>query len=275
VKIMDKGYDEWEELAETPARAARVVADWMADVLTVVRVLHAAGVTGLLDGPLYWHVEQAYTGVTAELSEGAATPATVLTMAELATWAERTGDREAVLTDLADEFGCYGLRFVLNQVSVNEGLRYLGSDAKGTPQGHIRQAHRAVLTLLTGSPEDAEALDDLWAENFEDTTWNREVLARQKRAASVIVTVAADGDTATVVLPGGLDCKAGRVGGDSGLFWVADEMGDVIGRSPTWLGVGELLAKHYGYPPEAVELEYAEAELTGVATPVSDTSEKG
>jgi hypothetical protein len=285
ITITSKGYDEWKalagdglELAGDAVAAMRAVVDYTTDILTVVRTV--ATVTGVAtrvalaegEGSVVWHTERAVAGMVPLVTGGTAESDVTPTM--LGEWLNLAHrDRDRFLEVLADEFGW--LLYVANMVSAHDSIWSVTSDVEGRPYWHVQRAHIAVLTLLTGSEDDGERLHELWAGNQADTAHNRKVLAEEKRANSVIVTVAADGNTATVVLPGGLDCEAGRVGDDSGLFWVADEMGDVIGHSPAWLGVGELLAKHYGYPPEAVELEYAETEPTGVATPVEDTSEKG
>lgn len=91
---------------------------------------------------------------------------------------------------------------------------------------------------------------------------------------SVLVTVAADGDTAVVDLPGGLTCQAGRVA-DSGLYWVADEVGTVVAHSPFWPEVGHILARAYGYLTDiAVVVEYADAaDSTGTAASTDPASD--
>jgi hypothetical protein len=145
-----------------------------------------------------------------------------------------------------------------NVASGEPGLETVANSAVGTLYWHVEQAHRLVLTRVSGGNRaDGDRLHELWSDNLEDTSWNVQVLANEKRAASVVVSVAADGDTATITLPGGADCEAGRIAG-SGVFWVADEVGEVIARAPAWPGVGRALADHYELPSDtAVVVEYA------------------
>lgn len=267
--IIEKTYDEWVELAGQPVTAVRVVADWLGNIVTVVRVLHTTGVTGLLDGPAFRHIEQAYAGVASRV-DGGATPAVAIGLHEVAVWAEHAADRDTVLAALADELQQVVYR--MNMLGVDGVARFLAGGSENQPYWHVLRAHTAVLTVLTGSEADGEALHELCMDNWDDTAWNLRNLADDKRARTVTVRVAAGENTATVTLPhGAAEYKAGRVGGYLRLFWVADDEGDVVGNSPTWQGVGETLAKAYMYADPIVVVEYAEADSTGVATPVEDT----
>jgi hypothetical protein len=72
-----------------------------------------------------------------------------------------------------------------------------------------------------------------------------------------------------VTLPGdGTLYEAGRVSGDSDLFWVTDDTGDVIGHVvPAWPAVGRTLADYAGlHETDApVVVEY-EADKQGTRT---------
>lgn len=257
--ITSKDYDGWRELADAdPVAAVRALADYAGDLVTLVRVV--AGVKGLTrladgapDGTLH-HAERLYAGLVTRVTTGRGN--TGATPDVLTRWTtDAVADRDKVLRTLADQFG--QLLYVLNVVGDDLPGRDLAWSEEGKPYWHAERAHTAVLTVLTGNAEDGRRLHDLWSDCQEDTAWNLKTLAEQKRAESVIVTVAADGNTAKVVLPGGLDCDAGRVA-ETGLFWVADEVGDVIGHDPAWPGIGRKLADHYRYPDNTVVLvEYA------------------
>lgn len=173
-------------------------------------------------------------------------------------WVELAKDRDAALRALADELG--HLLYVMNIVSGGpaEDLRQVAHSGEARPFWHVEQAHILLLTQLTGDPADGQRLHDLWSGTLEDTAWNQRILADQKRARRVLVTVAADGDTATIDLPDGPRCHAGRVA-DSGLFWVADTLGTVIGHSSAWPGLGRVAANAYAVPHDiAVVVEYTQ-----------------
>lgn len=259
--ITEKTYDEWAQLGKgDPADSVAALRDLAADLVSVARELAQAGVFGPLGevGNASRAVQRSTQAVHAGIvATGVATadPVVGATPEVLATW--RKLDRDTALRDLAD--ACAWLLYVMNIVGDNvpPGVASLARQDDGLPYQYAVDAHRAVLTVLTGESNDAARMQQLWSENHEDTAWNLRQLVEQKRFESVRVVVAADGNTATVRLPGGLDCEAGRVA-DGGLFWVADEMGDVIGHAPAWDGIGRTLAGHYGYSSgTAVLVEYA------------------
>lgn len=265
--ITEKTYDEWAELGKgDPADSVAALRDLAADLVSVVRELAQAGVFGPLGEvgnaarAVLRSGQAVHAGIVAT-GVAVADPVVGVTPEVLTTW--RGLDRERALCDLADTYAW--LLYVMNMVGDNvpQGVTSLAQQSEGLPCQYAVDAHRAVLTVLTGEANDAARVHDLWSDNHESTAWNLRQLAEQKRGESVRVVVAADGNTATVRLPGGLDCDAGR-GADGGLFWVTDEMGDVIGHAPAWDGIGRTLADHYGYRPStAVLVEYAEDRAQG------------
>lgn len=257
--ITTRSNDEWHTLAGNPRDAGRALIDWVADISTMVRVVGSPdGVRELAydvaEGSALWHLDRLSFALLARVAGGI--PGTELTGTKVSRWFKARGDRDLVLRELSDELA--RLLYVLNIVSEVPGLTWAATSAQGLPYWHAERAFEALLTLLTGNEADGRRMRDMWSENQETTAWNLKMLAGEKRAASVLVAVAADGNTARVTLPGdGTLYEAGRVGGDSGLFWVTDEMGDVIGHAPAWLGVGRKLAEYYGLhetdAPVAVE----------------------
>lgn len=170
-------------------------------------------------------------------------------------WAKLAGDPEAKWREAADLLS--GVLYELNIAAGDDGPHELATSREGTAYWFVERALMAALLGVTGGNEaDAWRLRELWADNQEDTAYNLGVLAAEKRAASVIVTMAADHKSATVMLPGGIDCTAGQLEGGE-LVWVADEVGSEIGTGLDYEQVARLLADHYGYPPEtAVVVEY-------------------
>lgn len=258
--ISDTSYSEWQDLAADPARAVRALTDWTADIATVMRAVaplyhRLGGLADSREGHAFRHVERAHVGLAAHANSG--TARTVVTMNLLATWASLP-DRDRLLRTLADELA--RLLFMLNVASGGPGMWWLASSEPDTPYWHVERAHIAVLTLLTGDHGDAVRLHDLWSDNHADTAWNLRVLADQKRAESVVMTVAADGNTATIALPDGREGTAGRVGAAVGTVWVNDtETGTIVGHAPAWAEAGALLAARHGYHPNTtpVIVDYA------------------
>jgi hypothetical protein len=263
--------DFWDHSVQADVVAAtRALADWTADILTVLRAV-AVFIPEVGDskaGSLFWHAERLHAGLTTLVTGG--TASTDLTPDLLTTWERMSGENpRKVLTYLADEFG--HVLYMLNVMSDSPYLRSVASESEGKPYWHAGKAHVAVLTLLTGSAEDGRAVHDYWSGNQEDTVHNLGMLAQDKRAASAIVTVAADGNTAMIELPSLGELTAGRVA-NGGLFWVADEVGTVVGHGSSWAEVGTLLATHYGHGDAPVIVEYA---LDMACTPGCATDDEG
>lgn len=266
--ISNRSHDDWQRLAVgntfnasevgDPVAAARALTDWAADILSVLRAVSVV-IPALADsseGSLFWHTERLHAGLATLVTGGVAS--TNLTPDLLAAWPLHAGAmRDAtVLRNLADEYGF--LLYVLNMASGAKPLRSVAHSAQGLPYWHAEQAHIAVLTLLTGSAEDARAVHGYWSDNQEDTEWNLKVLAEDKRARSVVATVAADGDSAKFAMPDGTELDGGRMGDPSGVFWGADEMGDVVAHGSTWGEVASKLVEHGGYGVDTpVIVEYA------------------
>lgn len=270
--ITSKAWDDWGKLATgdmwdptvvaNPQAAARALADWAADILTVLRAVSAElpAVGDSAEGSLFWHTERLYAGLLPFVTGG--TASTDLTPDQLATWPRHAAaNRDAALHSLADEFGF--VLYVLNAVSGADSLHKLASSSEGMPYRHAEKAHVAVLTLLTGSRDDALAVHDLWSGNQEDTAHNLEVLTERKRAESVVVTVAADGNTATFAMPDGGQQDGGRMGDPSGVLWGTDEGGDVVAHGSSWPEVATKLAEYAGWGADTpVIVEYAADQAT-------------
>lgn len=259
--IMDgRTWDEWHALSEgDPGVSVRALADAAGDLRAMAETLVMAGVFGplgqygdaallVMDHAADVHIELLRTGIaTGEPTDGA-------TARVRDEW--RAMDRDTALRELADEFG--QLLYLLNMCGDNvpDGVPVLSTQSPGSIYQHAIDGHVAALTMLTGNGKDARRLHDLWSDNFEATEHNLTVLVAEKRAESVVVVVAASGNTASVTLPDGTSVAAGRVA-DSGVFWVADENGSVVGRSPAWPGIGRVAADWHGYGDAAVVVEYA------------------
>lgn len=269
IRIDERDYDGWRELvfgdtsAPEPvvdgAQALRALADYAADIVTVMRALGGVEATAELCSvqrySALWHAERVWLGLVSRATGGRSSSA--LSTDRMSAWTTLAGiDRAQTLTLLADE--CGWLLYVLNVASGNRDIGWVASSRDDTAYGHAERAHTAVLTLLADNAEDGRRLHELWSGNQEPTAHNLRVLTEEKRAAAVIVTVAADGDTATITLPDEANLHtAGRVQ-DEGLLWVADPSSEVIGHNSAWIGIGELLVRHYEYPTDtAVIVEYA------------------
>lgn len=252
--------DEWTDKPTVPGTAAlRALTDYAADIVTVMRTLGSITATGPLGkaghGSALWHGERAFAGLATRATGGRS--ASALTTDRVVAWATVAGiDSRQALSLLADEWG--RLLHVLNVASGHPDLHWVATSSADSVYGHAEGAHIAVLTLLAGNGDDGRRLHELWSDNQETTEHNMRILVQDKRAASVIVTVAADGDTATLTLPGNTEqYTAGRVEGQ-GLLWVADPEGEVIGHRSAWTALGQLLIGHYFYPANTpVIVEYA------------------
>lgn len=265
--ITKKTHEDWQHLAtgdpwDTAIKpdvvaAVRALTDWTADILTVMRAVavYIPAVGDSATGSLFWHAERVHAGLATLVTGG--TASTDLNPGLLTTWGQMPGENpRKALTYLADEFGY--LLYVLNAVSGASELRGVASSSEGMPYWHAERAHVAVLTLLTGSAEDGQALHDHWSGNQEDTTWNLKLLAEDKRARSVVVTVAADGDTAKFLMPDGTEQDGGHMGEPAGVLWGTDESGDVVAHGSCWSEVATKLIEHGGYGVDTpVIVEYA------------------
>lgn len=248
--VNERSFDDWREAVLRDAQqSVRDLTDWSADILTVLRLVTAAGVAGLMgvgtvDGETYMQAEHLHAALFSHQPYRYANT-NLTTKTVVMDWMDvARSDRDKVLVALADEFA--RMLYVLNLVSAGDGLARLASDREGYPYHYAQRAHVAVLTLLTGSAVDGRRVHELWSSNSEDTAWNLAVVADEKRAASVVVTVAADGNGATVALPGDpTDYLVTRKAWDSALFEVRDEVGDVVGTALEFAALGTALAGHY------------------------------
>lgn len=134
---------------------------------------------------------------------------------------------------------------------------YYGMQAEGKPYWHVHEALRFALVKLTGSEQGAARVDELCLSNGENVAynlaeWRKEVI----RSRTVTVDVYDDGATADIHHPAAspyFSGRAGRMGTQDGLLWVADETEEgekVIGHAPTWTAAALLLATHHGLPPD-------------------------
>lgn len=268
---------EWEAVSRDPVQTVRALADWTADILTVMRLVSgAAGMAGLADskpGTAYYHAEQVRHWLV-ERATGGMTH-TDITPELVARWVGLAADRTRALSLLADELG--GLLVILNAASGgNAGLWALAASAEGGPYWHAGRAHQHVLALLAGNREDGYLLHELWSDNQESTQYNLALLQQTKEDTAVVVRVAADGDSATITTPGSIDpAVAGRTEGSGGLFWVtALGSDDVIGHEPSWAGVGHLVARYHNYPEDTrVIVDYSQP--AAEASPHPDSTHTG
>lgn len=253
--------DEWTDKPTVPGTAAlRALTDYAADIVTVMRTLGSITAISSLGkaghGSALWHGERVFAGLATRATGGRS--ASALTTDRVVAWATLAGiDSPRALSLLADEWG--RLLSVLNMASSHPDLNWVATSSADSVYGHAEGAHTAVLTLLAGNGDDGRQLHELWSDNQETTEHNMRVLAEDKRAASVIVTVAADGDTATITMPRNAEqYTAGRVEGQD-LLWVADSDGEVIGHRSAWTALGQLLIGQFFYPADtAVIVEYAD-----------------
>lgn len=250
--IGTKDREDWEQISGDPVQTVRALADWTADILTVMRLVSdAAGLAGLADskaGTAYYHAEQVRHWLVGRATGGMTH--TDITPELVARWVGYSAHRTQALMLLADEIA--DLLIILNQVSGGgAGLWTLAVSAEGGPYWHAGRAHQYVLALLTGTLEDGYLLHELWSDNQEPTAHNVELLQQHKQGNAVVVRVSADGNTATITIPGSDEhSNAGRVA-ESGLYWVtALGSDDVIGNDSSWPGVGHLVASYYNFPPD-------------------------
>jgi hypothetical protein len=265
--INTKWHEDWSHLAvgdptddtvvPNPVATVRALVDWVADIMAVLR---AAGVAypALADstkGSTFWCVEHLHSKVATLVTGG--TASSDLTPGALAVWAWRAEhDREAMLCDLADEFA-YMLA-VLNRLSGARTLKSLSDGHAGRPYWWARSAFVAVLTLLTGSEDDAWVVADLWSDNQVSTAHNLGLLAADKAARTVVVTVTPSGNTAEVRMPDGSRSDAGRMDDPDGRYWGTDGKGNTATYAPTWGCLARRLADFHGYGPDViVKVEFA------------------
>lgn len=272
--------DEWTELSRDGNAAVRALADWALDTVTVIRVV--AGLPDMSElteskpDTVYWHAERLYVVLAAHTSAGTVT---TLIPDELTRWTARPINRDQLLRKLADRLG--HLRSTLNTVSGSPGLSWLGSSTHGMPYWHAEKAHTAALTLLTGNPDDGRRLADMWVNNYEPTEYNQRLLTAEKRDESIIVTFAADGETATIRTPDGSEHDVGRVMG-GGLFWVGGEKGNTeqdiaIGHHGAATALAHIVMDYHGYDADTpVIIEYDQTSPdNGTDSGMSESAREG
>lgn len=256
--IGSRSREDWEIVSRDPVQVVRSLADWVADILTVMRVVSsAAGLAGLADsrpGTAYYHAEQVRHWLVHRVTGGLT--GTDITPELVGRWVATSADRNQALTELADELA--DLLVVLNAASGGgSGLWTLAVGTEGGPYWHAGRAHMHVLGLLVGNIEDGYTLHELWSDNQEPTARNLPLLHQHKRTNALVITIAEDGNTATVTAPDGGVCHAGRTGG-GGLYWVtAANSDDIIAHNPSWQGIAHQVIDYYNFPADTrVIVEY-------------------